>query len=212
MLRSVFRWSEPEYDLEGKKMLRWRIGLLVFVAVLHSEFLAAQFVLFPETAELVSPNRRLVVHNVSRENPASDLVGTFQSLWLTDFPSGRSRKLCDYVGVAAVAWAGNEFVLVTEYLNKKTSRALVFSATDPDQAWTIDKPTLLRLLPVELRPTLRENDHVFIEASRMDANALQLTVWGNGQHDANGFRWRCQYALREGTIGCADAHTARQQP
>lgn len=190
-------------------MLRRRIGLLGLIAIVHAELLAAQFVLFPKTQELVSPNRRFVISNVSRDTPASEFVGTFQSLWLTEIPTGHSRKLCDYVGVAAVAWAGNEFVLVTEYLSKKTSRALVFSAADSDQAWTIDKPTLVQLVPVERRPTLRENDHVFIEASRMEGSALQLTVWGNGQHDINGFRWHCQYALREGTVGCTDVRINR---
>jgi hypothetical protein len=69
-----------------------------------------------------------------------------------------------------------------------------------------DKLTLTRLVPVELRPALRGNDHVFVEASRVEENTLHLRVWGYGQHDANGFRWRCEYALHEGAVACVEVH------
>jgi hypothetical protein len=107
-----------------------------------------------------------------------------------------------------VAWSGNDFLIVTQYVAKKTSRALVFSTARPDYPVMLDKPTLIRLVPVELRPALRENDHVFIEAWRVDAGKLDLRVWGYGQHDANGFRWRCEYALRGGTVSCNEERSS----
>jgi hypothetical protein len=58
------------------------------------------------------------------------------------------------------------------------------------------------MVPINLRPQLRENDHVFVEASHVDGEKLTLRVWGYGKHDANGFRWHCEYVLIEGTISC----------
>lgn len=45
--------------------------------------------------------------------PLSEYVGTFHSLFLGKTASSLSRKLCDYVGVAAVAWAKNDSIIVT---------------------------------------------------------------------------------------------------
>lgn len=191
-------------------MRSWRIvlGLAVFAAVSWVQGLAAPFVVFPKAGELASPDGRFVVRNSEREGSASDFVGTFHSLWLVESATGSSRKLCDYSGVAAVAWSSNDFLIVTQYLAKKTSRALVFSTARPDDPVMLDKPTLIRLVPVELRPALRENDHVFIEAWRVEEGRLHLRVWGYGQHDANGFRWRCEYALRGGTVSCNEERSS----
>jgi hypothetical protein len=192
-------------------MYLWRIRLallLIFGIVLAlTPAFAAPFVLFPRVTELTSPDGRYIVRNVDREGAATDFVGTFHSLWLTESDTGRSRKLCDYLGAAAVAWSRNDFLIVTQY-SKKTSQALVFSATGSADAVMLDKPTLTYLVPVELRPALRGNDHVFVEASRVEDDTLYLTVWGYGPHDANGFRWHCQYALREGAISCTEDRVA----
>jgi len=144
------------------------------------------------------------VRNVSQEHPASDLVGTFQSLWLTEIPSGHSQKLCDYVGMAAVAWANNDYIMVTQYVGKKTSRLLLFPVAHLEDALLIDEHALIPLVPPELRPALRENDHVFIEGSRVEHDILYVSVWGYGQHDKNGFRWHCEYALSQHSIACTE--------
>ncbi len=187
-------------------MLRPRRMLVsaVFVALLCVESFAAPFVVFPKAGELVSPDGRFVVRNAEREGAPSDFVGTFHSLWLIEVASGRSRKLCDYLGVAAVAWSRNDFLVVTQYA-RRTSRAQIFSASAPEESFTLDEPALIRLVPPELRPALRENDHVFVEASRLEEDILHLTVWGYGRHDATGFRWHCAYDLREGVISCTEA-------
>jgi hypothetical protein len=187
----------------------WRIllGVAVLVALLIAmsvETLASQFVVFPKASELISPDGRFAVRSVDSKRSASDFVGTFHSLWLFELASGRSRKLCDYLGVASVAWSSNDWLVVTQYVGKRTSRALVFSATVVEDPVMLDKITLTRLVRAELRPSLRENDHVFVEGSRVQQDKLYLTVWGYGQHDANGFRWRCEYALREGTVSCSE--------
>jgi hypothetical protein len=190
-------------------MRSWRIllGVAVLVALLIAmsvETLASQFVVFPKASELISPDGRFAVRSVDSKRSASDFVGTFHSLWLFELASGRSRKLCDYLGVASAAWSSNDWLVVTQYVGKRTSRALVFSATVVEDPVMLDKITLTRLVRAELRPSLRENDHVFVEGSRVQQDKLYLTVWGYGQHDANGFRWRCEYALREGTVSCSE--------
>jgi hypothetical protein len=190
-------------------MRSWRIllrvaGLVALLSAMSVETLASQFVVFPKASELISPDGRFAVRSVDSKSSASDFVGTFHSLWLFELASGGSRKLCDYLGVASAAWSSNDWLVVTQYVGKRTSRALVFSATVVEDPVMLDKITLTRLVPAELRPSLRENDHVFVEGSRVKQYKLYLTVWGYGQHDANGFRWRCEYALREGTVSCSE--------
>lgn len=176
----------------------------VISAILITQAVAAPFVLFPKSKKLASPDGRFVLRNAERKGAPNEFVGTSLSLWLEEKATGRARKLCDYIGVAAAAWSNNDFLVVTEYVGKKTSRALVFSAADAIDPVVLDQRTLLRLIPVDLRDTLRENDHVFVEASRVAEQTLHLRVWGYGQHDRGGFRWRCEYAFREGTVSCGD--------
>jgi hypothetical protein len=164
--------------------------------------LASPFVVFPKASELISPDGRFAVRSVDTAGAASDFVGTFHSLWLFELTTGRSRKLCDYLGVASAAWSSNGFLVVTQYVGKRTSRALVFSAVSAQDPVMIDQATLIQLVPADLRPPLRENDHVFIEGSRVELDTLHLSVWGYGPHDPSGFRYQCQYALREGSISC----------
>ena len=163
---------------------------------------AAPFVLFPKAGQLASPDGRFVVRNQERAGSDKEFTGTSRSLWLVEADTGHSHKLCDYLGVAAVAWSNNDFLVVTEYVAKKTSRAWVFSATDHRDPVVLDKVTLTRMVPVELRPALRENDHVFVEVSRAEDETAQLRIWGYGSHDPQGFRWSCTYAMRDGSISC----------
>jgi hypothetical protein len=177
------------------------LGLILILAVASQ---AAPFVVFPKAGQLFSPDGRYVVRNTERDAPLTEYVGTFHALYLEVKSSGRTRKLCDYVGVAAVAWSQNNFIIVTQYLNKTTSRAVVFAADDSRDPLVLDKSGLTHLVPVEQRPQLRENDHVFVEASRLEGEKLTLTVWGYGKHDPNGFRRQCEYGLVDGAISCRE--------
>jgi hypothetical protein len=176
--------------------------VLLAVAIVAPQSLAGPFVLFPKVKKLASPDGRFVVRNSEAEARGADFVGAFRSLWLTETATRRSRKLCDYVGVAAVAWSKNDFLVITQYLNKRTSRALLISANDSQDTVMLDVRTLIQLVPAESRAALRENDHVFVEASHVEAETLYLWVWGYGKHDPKGFRWRCEYSLGEGKITC----------
>lgn len=185
-------------------MRSWRpiLAVPVLMTMFVVQSLAGPFVVFPKAGELPSPDGRFVVHNAEREGSARDFVGIFHSLWLLERATGTSRKLCDYVGVASVGWSSNDFLLVTQYVAKDNSRALVFSATDPENTVMLDKATMIRLVPPDLRAALRDNDRLFIEASRIDGNTLYFGVWGYGRHDRSGFRWQCEYALREDIASC----------
>lgn len=179
------------------------------LAVFTVPALAVPFVLFPKAGQLISPGGRFTVRNVERDGSAEEFVGTFHALWLTELATGRSRKLCDYVGVAAVAWSGEDYLIVTQYLNKRTSRALVFKVPNPDDTVVLDAPSLIRMVSPDLRAPLRENDHVFVEASHLEGDTLRLHVWGYGRHDANGFRWTCDYGLLEGGLTCREEQQSK---
>jgi|SRR5947209_6964565 len=180
------------------------LALAVIMSTMTIPTLGAPVVVFPNARDLRSPDGRFVLCNAERDASATELVGTFHSLWLIEVGTDRSRKLCDYVGVAAAGWSDNDHLVVTEYLGKKSSRALMFSATSPGDSVVIDKGALISLMPAESRAILRESDHVFVEAIGVQREILRLTVWGNGQHEKNGFRWHCGYDLREHTIACTE--------
>jgi hypothetical protein len=183
------------------------IKTLFFVFLLTGmtmSMLATPTVVFPNAGELRSPDGRFLVRNAEREAPSRDFVGTFRSLWLIDSATGQSRKLCDYVGVAAVRWSDNEHLVITEYVATKSSRALLFSAHPSEEPVMLDKAAVIGLVPAQSRTILREDDHVFVEAIGVQQGVLALTVWGNGQHDRRGFRWRCNYDLREHSMACTE--------
>lgn len=185
------------------------LTLPVVLAILSGAALAAPFVLFPKAGELLSPDGKFAVRNAERNGFTTDFLGTSQALWLIELSSGRSRKLCNYLGVAAVAWSSGDFVVVTEYVGKKTSRAWIFPVNRQDDAILLDQPSLTHLVPVEFREALRQNHHVFVEATKVEQGTVHFRIWGYGQHDPSGFRLHCEYGLREPKITCSQDHLSR---
>jgi hypothetical protein len=183
-----------------------RISAVALAAILLcSPSLAAKTLLFPNTAELSSPDGRWAIRNEDPKTPASDFGGTFHSLWVIEKASGRSHKLCDYLGVAAVSWSDNDVVVITEYVAKKSSRTLITSVSGAKDAVLLDRPTLLHLVPAESREALRTNDHVFIEGQQVEKGTLHFKVWGYTAKQTRGFHWDCQYLLVEGGVSCRPA-------
>jgi len=185
------------------------MAALATVAGCWSSAFAGQFVVFPKASVLASPDGHFEVRSAEPHRAPSEFTGTFNTLWLIEAATGRSRKLCDYLGVAAVAWSSNDYLVVTEYVGKRTSRALVFSIAHLEEPVMLDQPALIGLVPSDRKATLRENDHVFVEGVRAEPNKLYLRVWGVGQHDPAGFRWQCEYMLQEEKISCTDDRTQR---
>lgn len=177
----------------------------LLLVVLPITSVAAPFAMFPKAGRVVSPDGRFEIRDVDRVDIPGELVGNPRSLWVTDLATGRSRKLCDYFGVAAVAWEPGNSIIVTQYVAKKTSRAFIFTSAMGGEAYVLDAPALISLVTVELRPMLRENDHLFVEASSLDGDILRFRVWGYGKHDPNGFRWNCTYAVSNGAVLCQNA-------
>ena len=91
---------------------------VLFVAVAVHMY-AAPFSLFPKAGHLASPDGRFEVREVDLREPGSEFSGIFHSLWLVETATGRSRKLCEYVGVAAVAWSEKDSLMVTQYLSRR---------------------------------------------------------------------------------------------
>ena len=85
------------------------IIVCVLAGVLDRPVFAGSFAMFPKAGRLVSPDERFEVRDANQEGSATDFAGIFHSLWPTDVATRRSRKLCDYVGLAAVAWSANDF-------------------------------------------------------------------------------------------------------
>ena len=137
------------------RLLRLILFPVMLVSVVGHVY-AAPFALFPKAGHLASPDGRFEVRDVDLREPGSEFSGIFHSLWLVETASGRSRKLCDYVGVAAVAWSEKDSLMVTQYLSKKTSRALIFATTSTQEPVVLDVPSLIQMVPVGLRPALRE--------------------------------------------------------
>ena len=192
----------PEWN--SRWDMRTSRAMLVFVLLVGvaAHVYAAPFTLFPKAGRLRSPDGRYEVRDVDQRAPGSEFAGVFHSLLLIENETGKSRTLCDYVGVAAVAWSEKDFLVITQYLSKKTSRALVFNAASAQGPILLDVPTLVQMVPVELRPSLRGNDHLFVEASRLDEETFYFRVWGYGRNDPNGFRWNCRYSLSNGGVSC----------
>jgi hypothetical protein len=175
---------------------------LLLLTLATSVVRAEQFTIFPDRKELRSPDGQYVVRSVDHVTKPGEFTGVFRTLIVEEITGGRVRKLYDYVGRVAVAWSGNEFIIVTDYVNKKTSRAIVFPVAPDRDGLVIDKTQLIPLLPEEQHVHLEQNDHVFVEASSVEGRALKLRVWGYGRRDATGFRYNCQYDLILGTATC----------
>jgi len=185
-----------------------RVGralLPVVILFLANQALAAPFVVFPKVHELESPARGFVVF----EQESLGEFRAFHTLWLKVIATGESRKFYDYIGTAAVAWEDDDHVVITEYLSRRTSRALLLSVSHPRDSIMIDVPMLIRSLPSEWRDALRQNDHVFVEALRADSHAFHFRVWGYGKRDPQGFRWHCEYGLTEARLSCSEEQDAR---
>jgi hypothetical protein len=187
--------------------MRSSLKILAFAVIFSGSMVnicAAPTVVFPNARELRSPDGRFLLRNAEREAPSTDFAGTFHSLWLVDVASGSSRKLCDYVGVAAARWSDNEHLVITEYLGKKNSRALLFSLARAEESVTLDRNAIISLIPAQSRTILRDSDRVFVEGVGVEQGVLALTIWGSGKDVKRSFRWHCNYDVREHSITCAE--------
>jgi len=186
----------------GMKTHRRCLVVLLLLAMGCPVARAEQFTVFPDRKELRSPDGHFVIRSVDRSSRPGELTGIFHTLVIEEPATGSVRKLYDYVGRAAVAWSGSDFIIVTDYVNKKTSRVLVFPMNANREVLVVDKVQMSSLIPETQSIHLQQNDHVFVEVSSVEATTLNLRVWGYGRRDATGFRLLCRYDLAGGSVAC----------
>jgi hypothetical protein len=176
----------------------------VFLALLLTAQIAhgGPFVVFPDSKELQSPDKRFVIRSIEHTASPGEFSGLFRSLTIEDTVAGTIRGLHNYSGRVAVAWSGNNYIVVTEYLGKRTSRALVFRLDRPLEYIAINKTSLLPHISDELKARMEGNDHVYVEVSRIENGILALKVWGYGNHDPKGFGFGCVYDLDRDRVNC----------
>ena len=184
----------------------------IVVVLTCSAVFAEQFTVFPDRKELRSPDGKFVIRSADYGPRPHEFSGLFRSLILQNTTDGSARELYHYVGRVGVAWSGNNFLIVTDYVSKKTARALVFRIDRPDEYLVLDKPSLAARIPDEHRVQLERNDHAFLEVSHIEGSVLTLRVWGYGAHDPQGFRFQCTYELDQGTTTCRDVVATGVKP
>ena len=155
-----------------------RPSVLLVVLLTASLLKAQQFTIFPDRKELRSPDGRFVIRSIDHVAGPSEFSGVFRTLVVENAATGSSRGLYNYVGRVAVAWSGNDFVIATDYVSKRTARALVFPMDPPNESIIIDKPYLAQQIPGDLRAHLDANEHVYVEASRIEAGVANAPSVG----------------------------------
>ena len=178
------------------------LPLLVCVAL---RAFSEDFALFPDRKELRSPDGKYVIRSIERTPQPGEFVGLFRALIVEEIATHKTRVLCDYLGRAAVAWSENNYIIVTDYVGKRTSRALVFRVDQDAGGFVVDKNDLQRRVSAPFSEQLRGNQHVFVEALKVRAGRLGLRVWGYGTHDPQGFRLFCDLELDTDNATCNDA-------
>src|SRR4029077_17302382 len=102
---------------------------------------AQQFTTFRDRPELRSPDGRFLIRSVDHAASASDFSGLFRSLVLEETRSGRSWALYNYVtclGGGGAPGSGNLFIIVTDYVSKRTSRPLVFAIDSRVEPFSVE--------------------------------------------------------------------------
>lgn len=184
------------------RFLRSSLVAVLFAGIALSMALGETFATFPNQKELASADHRYVLRSMDPVKEAADFTGTFHSLVVEDRVTGQSRKLFDYVQKIAVAWSDKR-VVATDYHGRRGSRALVFSVDPNSEGYMVDRNDLAERVP-EIQPQLHYNDHVFIEAVRVEGSLFEMRVWGYGTRDRNGFRYRCTLNLDRGNASCQE--------
>jgi hypothetical protein len=190
--------------------MRSRIVVVCFVVILIPILIPAallglggKFITFPDAAnELPSPHGQFVVRSVSYGAAPGAFSGKFHALVLEERRTRSSRKLYDYLGKIAVSWVTDSAIIVNEYYTSRGARALMFTTDEAASPIVIDRSWMVKLLDPILSTHLIRNDHVYVEAFKLEGDTLGLRVWGYGAQDTKGFSFSCDYNLDRNTISC----------
>jgi hypothetical protein len=151
---------------------------------------------------VASPDGKFLVRDFKDTADSSGFVRNQRSLVLEERASGQSWKLCDHMGQISVAWASENLLVVNDFFTARGARTLVFQADGKATHVLINANTLATLIPDEIATHLTANDHVFVQAYKLDGKLLGLRAWGFGALDPKGFKLVCDYNLDSGTAVC----------
>jgi hypothetical protein len=199
-------YSRFEFRNELVVSMGFRFAVACLALILIPSALLAlggAFVTFPDsTNELPSPDGQFLVRSTNYAATTGVFSGKFHALFLEEHRTGKSRKLCDYLGKVAVSWVAADIIVVNEYYTARGARALVFATDETISAVVIDRNRLVKLLDPITSRRLLGNDHVYVEAYKLDGNILSLRLWGYGSQDAKGFNFSCDYILNRDAATC----------
>lgn len=203
-------YSRANLSNELVVSISFRIAFAFLVLILFSPpallGLGEKFATFPGAAtELPSRDGQFLVRSISYGTAPGSISGKFHALVLEERRTGKSHKLCDYLGKIMVFWTADNVLVVNDYYTDMGARVLLFVTDETIPPVAIDKNLLLRLLDPITGRHLLGNNHVFIAASKLEGDTLALRLWGYGAQDANGFGFSCEYSLAHNTASCAQS-------
>jgi len=174
---------------------------------------AQRFSTFPDRSELRSPDGRFLIRSVDHAASASDFSGLFRC-WCSRKRGVDGRGHSITTSTTSAGWErpgrGIASLLSPTTLasghparpgirDRLARRAVLCGASHARQG-----PVFAAAPDGAETSTSWGNDHVFVEVSRVEGNALILRVWGYGARDPKGFRFDCQYDPRAGTAACRE--------
>jgi hypothetical protein len=164
---------------------------------------AQQFAVFPDRKELRSPGGRFVIRSVEHCRKA---LRAQRRVPIVD-PGGYDNG--DLARPLSLPWPcgrrpGANFIIVTDYASKRTSRALIFRIDQPNEYTIIDKPHLTAQLPAQFRPHFDGNDHVYLEGVEDRRRYSDTPGVGVPNSRQAGFRSPCGYHLNERRASCGE--------
>ena len=115
--------------------IRFIRAWLVVVLTCSAVF-AEQFAVFPDRKELRSPDGKFVIRSVDYAPRPHEFSGPFRSLILQNTTDGSARELYHYVGRVGVAWSGNNFLIVTDYVKRRQPAHSCFASTGQANTWS----------------------------------------------------------------------------
>jgi hypothetical protein len=183
--------------------MAWRVlAVAMLLGLAATAAASGPFETFPDHQALVSPDGRYVLRSEDPPRLPTEITGTVHTLVIEEPATGRKWKLYDYLRRVAVAWAGPDEVIVTDYVAKRAARALVFSLHSAEPVAVVDRSHLAGLLPWQQARHLIRNDHAYLEVVRLEDGALVLRAWGYGPLDPDGFAMSCRYTWEDNRATC----------
>ena len=93
--------------------------------------------------ELPSRDGQFLVRSISYGTAPGSISGKFHALVLEERRTGKSHKLCDYLGKIMVFWTADNVLVVNDYYTDMGARVLLFVTDETIPPVAIDKTSYL---------------------------------------------------------------------